>query len=147
MSYTTEFSRSIEVTPPLNQEEIRFLNEFSASRRMNRSKGPYYVGEEESDVLNHNRPPEGQPGLWCQWIPNESGTEILWDENENFYYSAEWMEYLIDHFFGSDPKAKPSLPFLTNHVLNGEILAQGEEISDRWILHVVNNVVETEKLR
>ena len=39
-----------------------------------------------------------QPGLWCQWVPNASGTAIVWDEGEKFYYYIEWIKYLIEHF-------------------------------------------------
>jgi hypothetical protein len=41
-------------------------------------------------IIDHNYPPENQPGLWCQWIPNEDGTAICWDGGEKFYNSIEW---------------------------------------------------------
>lgn len=148
MGYTTEFEGSISVDPPLSAEEIEFLTKFAGTRRMYRTKGPYFVhgsgyaGQgEDDDILNHNRPPAGQPELWCKWVPTEDGAAIEWSGEEKFYKSAEWMKYLIDHFIGSSPLAKSELPFLQGHVCNGYIDAQGEETSDRWRLFVVNNVV------
>jgi hypothetical protein len=154
MGYTTDFSGSITVSPALSADEIAFLNKFSETRRMNRTKGPYFVdgsddfgqGRDE-DILDYNEPSKGQPGLWCQWVPTSDGTAIEWDGGEKFYHAAEWMEYLIDHFVGSKPKAASELPFLQAHMLNGEILAQGEDISDRWLLIVTDNEVTTTPLR
>lgn len=148
MGYTTEFNGRIEVSPPLNKEEIEFLNKFNHSRRMDRAKGPYYVDGSGSygqgndpDIRDYNAPPEGQPGLWCQWVPSEDGKYIEWDGGEKFYDSAEWMKYIIQHFIGPDPIAKHELPFLQGHDCNGEIDAQGEEVDDRWRLIVENSVV------
>ena len=61
MGYTTEFSGSVKIEPPLNEEEIAFLNKFSDTRRMNRRKGPYYVDnagmagqDREPDIIDYN---------------------------------------------------------------------------------------------
>ncbi len=43
MGYTTEFAGHITITPPLNAEEIAYLTKFANTRRMARTKGPYYV--------------------------------------------------------------------------------------------------------
>jgi hypothetical protein len=95
----------------------------------------------DADIRDFNRPPRGQPGLWCQWIPTVDGSAIEWNGVEKFYDSEEWMRYLIEHFIGSDPKANRELKLFQPHTLNGEILAQGEDIKDRWKLIVTNNVV------
>ena len=150
MGYTTEFVGSISITPPLNQQEIDYLEKFSETRRMDCEQGPYYVdrgglaGQDNSDpgIRDYNRPPAGQPGLWCNWVPTEDGTAIQWNEAEKFYNSKEWMAYLIDHFLRSGAHAAGELHFLqANHVLNGTIKAQGEDIEDRWKLVVEDNVV------
>jgi hypothetical protein len=148
MGYTTEFKGSISVSPPLSTEEIEFLKKFAGTRRMDRKKGPYFVdgtgfaGQgHDPDIRDYNSPPPGQPGLWCQWVPNADGTAIEWDGGEKFYDSVGWMKYLVDHFIGSDPIAASELPFLKPHVLNGVILAQGEDEDDRWHLVVADNVV------
>lgn len=152
MGYTTDFEGRIEIIPPLNAEEITFLREFNGTRRMHWKQGPYYIHKVEGeikdfgqawdhpDVIDNNREATGQPGLWCQWKPTEDGTAIEWDGGEKFYHSVEWMQYLIDHFIGASPRARPALQFLRSHVLNGEIEAQGEDRNDRWKLVVKNNV-------
>ena len=153
MGYTTDFDGQVNVVPPLNQQEIHFLTKFSESRRMDREKGPYYLGtgdfgqDRENDIRNYNRPPEGQPGLWCNWQPTSDGSAIEWSGAEKFYSSMEWMQYLIDHFIGSNPIAKQLHPeefsFLQSHTLNGEIGAQGEDRTDKWTLIVTDNIVTT----
>ncbi len=154
MGYTTTFKGSIKIDPPLNTEEIAFLKKFNETRRMHRSKGPYYVDntgfagqDEASDVINYNAPPNGQPGLWCQWRPSDDGQCIEWDGNEKFYQSAEWMKYIIEHFLRPNAIASPSLPFLSGHVCSGTIYAQGEDSADRWKLVVDNNTVKIAQAR
>ena len=156
MGYTTEFYGEFDVSPALNQEEIKFLLAFSNSRRMARRSSPYRIDGEDmrfvsgvgdDDVLNGNGPPPGQPGLWCQWIPNEDGTEIKWDEGEKFYEAEKWIKYLIEHFLKPNCIAKEQLPFLqTNHTVSGVIEAKGEEHGDNWKLIVEGNEVKVQKL-
>jgi hypothetical protein len=96
--------------------------------------GEGYHGQEDADsVLDHNRPPSGQPGLWCNWTPNEHGTAILWDGGEKFYSYLDWMEYLLQHFL---------IPW--GYVLNGEVHWAGEEEEDRGIITIRHNQVEAE---
>lgn len=153
MGYTTDFDGQIDIVPALNEQEIEFLTKFANTRRMDREKGPYYVDgggfagqDHEADVRNFSSPPDGQPSLWCQWVPNDDGDGLVWDCEEKFYESAKWMAYLIQHFLGTNPLAKAELPFLQGHILNGTISAQGEEPDDMWLLHVENNQVSTEDL-
>ena len=86
MGYTTDFWGEVSIDPPLNAEEIEFLTKFSRTRRMDRKNGAYYVdgtgdfGQgQDTDIVNYNRPPEGQPGFWCQWVPSKDGRFIEWD--------------------------------------------------------------------
>ncbi len=137
MGYHTDFWGSIKIEPPLAPETIEFLTKFSQSRRMNRTQGPDYVDgtdmwgpEQDPGVIDYNTPPPGQPGLWCNWAPLQDGTEIEWDGGEKFYEPVAWMDYIITRYIA--PKG---------HVCNGMIDAQGDEMDDRWQLHVVDNVV------
>ena len=155
MGYTTDFDGEVSIDPPLNAEEISFLRKFNNTRRMAREKGPYYVDgsgmcgqDRESDITDYNSPPRGQPGLWCQWIPSDDGTIIVWDGGEKFYNAEEWMEYIIDHFLAPNAKAKKQLPFLqANHTVNGTIHAQGEERGDIWAIVVTDNIVRRKQGR
>ena len=157
MGYTTEFEGSIQIEPPLNAQEISFLRDFNHTRRMNRTRGPLFVrgsgfyGQgDDPDIINHNQPHPDQPGLWCQWTPNEDGTAIVWDGGEKFYSAPEWMMYIIS--FLLSPIARPYIDahldedprlasFTCDHVLNGVIFAQGEDDEDQWELRVISSLV------
>jgi len=151
MGYTTEFWGQIDVVPALNEKEIEYLTKFSETRRMLRKNGDYYLGkgmcgqDHEEDIIDYNAPPFEQPSLWCQWIPTEDGRYIEWNTAEKFYYSAEWMWYVIQHFLKPNPIAKIRYPdqfyFLIGHKCDGVIDAQGEEGDDRWKLIVKDNEV------
>lgn len=153
MGYTTVFEGSIAIEPPLSEIEREFLARFIQSRRWDRPEGPYETREEheERDAWRgarlgaYNDPPLGQPGLWCQWEASEDGRFLRWDGGEKFYAAAEWMAYLIHHFFAPHPWAKEAdsrFEGFGGHVFNGEILAIGEEAwSDAWLLKVRDNSV------
>ena len=71
MGYTTDFTGSIAISPPLNAEEIAYLHKFNETRRMDRKNGPYFVdgtgdyGQgRDPDIRDYNKAPAGQPGLW-----------------------------------------------------------------------------------
>ena len=105
MGYTTEFEGSVSISPPVNAHEIAYLRKFAASRRMDRARGPYFVDDSgpfgqglDDDIRDFNKPPAGQPGLWCWWEPIKDGTAIKWNGVEKFYNSEEWMTYVIDLF-------------------------------------------------
>lgn len=156
MGYTTEFEGEIDLDKPLTVAHMRYLEQFSETRRMKRDplatfdlrdkvrsrvglpvgdEGGFYVGGDESEgVLDINSPPKGQPGLWCQWVPNEEGTAIQWNGGEKFYDYVKWMEYIIQNFL------KP-----WGYVANGEIKWRGEERSDIGVLVVKDNVVTAHK--
>lgn len=81
---------------------------------------------------NQKRVAEGkcQPGLWCQWIISDDGTELKWDGGEKFYYYTEWLNYMINHFF--EPWGIK---------LNGEIEWKGEDRNDIGKIVVIDNEV------
>ena len=81
-----------------------------------------------------NEPPEGQPGLWCQWIPDEAGNAIEWDGGEKFYEYIDWIKYLIEHFL------KP-----WGYILNGEVEWEGGERDDFGMIDVVQNEVKVRR--
>lgn len=158
MGYTTDFEGKIDINKPLAKHHIEYLQAFAETRRMKRNAtltdtypdptrlaadlpvgddGGYFVGNKENcgqtmsaDVVDYNSPPKNQPGLWCQWIPNEDGTAIQWDGGEKFYDYIEWLEYLIKHFL--EP---------WGYILNGKIHWSGEEVTDHGTIFVENNKV------
>lgn len=159
MGYTTDFYGSFTITPPLSPEQVAYINKFSKTRRMGRvvglaeqypdpirvavglpigENGAYYTGSlarcdmpyEDPMTPDVNRPPTGQPGLWCQWVAADDGTELQWDEVEKFYAYVDWLEYLIEHFFTTWGK-----------VIAGKVAWQGEESDDRGTIWAKNNEV------
>jgi hypothetical protein len=159
MGYTTEFTGRFELDRPLSEAHAAYLNQFSETRRMKRNaaltearpdplriaaglpvgkQGAYFVNEDGfagqgngPDVLDHNLPPKGQPGLWCQWVPSADRSAIEWNGGEKFYYYTEWLEYIIEHFL------KP-----WGYVLNGEVAWDGEDRGDIGKIVVDNNSVK-----
>ena len=146
MGYTTDFEGSFNITPVLSQKDNEFLTKFSETRRMARNVGPEYGIEGEfyvdgtgwagqdsdKNVINYNRPPSTQPGLWCQWIPTDDGSELVWNGGEKFYNYVEWLQYLIDKILA--PRG---------YTLNGECQWFGENRDDGGTIIVKNNVVTT----
>lgn len=157
MGYTTTFKGVIAVEPPLNPQEIAYLRRFARSRRMDRERGPYYCGdgEDEDDILDHDEPPPGQPGLWCKWEPTDDGRGIAWNKAEKFYEAQKWMAYLVRTFLvpGAALAAELAAPvpgrhyapefahFTFDHVVNGLIKARGEDRGDAWHLVVLDGEV------
>jgi hypothetical protein len=151
MGYTTEFEGQIDIHPPLSAAEATFLRKFAHTRHMKRTTGPYVVEEtaytetNRKDVIDYNTEHEGQPSLWCQWVPNDDGTALVWDGGEKFYESAAWMQYLIDHFLAPNALAVGKVKGITGgHTLTGIIQAEGEEQGDIWHLVVKHNKVSTQ---
>ena len=159
MGYHTDFWGEVRLDPPLTEEQREYLWRFANTRRMKRDNlklaqmtglppeladvafgtdGEFYVGGEgfkgqESDdsVIDSNREPDTQPGLWCQWIPRNDGTAIEWDGGEKFYEYTEWMTYIMENFikpWGIDA--------------NGTIDWDGEESDDRGRIVVEHCVVK-----
>lgn len=158
MGYSTDFYGELDIVPAMKPEHIAYLLAFNATRRVARKvsltakredpvriaaglplgeDAGYFVGaggaygqEDTPDIKNHNSPPAGQPGLWCQWVPNNEGTAIEWDGGEKFYEYAEWLEYIIEHFLKR-----------WGYTANGSIEWRGEDSGDMGKLAVFNNVL------
>ncbi len=159
MGYSTDFSGQFDLDHPLCEGTCNYLRKFAETRRMKRNAaeaakladpareavglpigkdGEYFVGSEgfmgqdqDSSIVEYNYPPSTQPGLWCQWVPNEDGTAIEWDGGEKFYEYVEWLEYIISNFL--DP---------WGYKLNGQVEWQGEDMGDRGVIRVKDNVVD-----
>lgn len=158
MGYTTYFDGEFKLNEPLTTEHKAYLDAFSNTRRMRRNadltakrsdpvrevvklpvgpEGAFFVGssdfcgqERTPDILDYNEPPEGQPGLWCQWVPSEDGEAIVWNDGEKFYYYIEWIDYLVKNFLA---------PW--GYILNGEVTWTGEDSEDFGKIIVKNNEV------
>lgn len=91
------------------------------------SNGGYQAFVEAQDAA---RKAGAQPGLWCQWVPNEDGTTIEWDEGEKFYEYVDWIRYLIVNFL--EP---------WGYHLEGDVEWQGEEHDDRGVIRIHDNAI------
>lgn len=153
MGYTTDFEGEFTITPALNEHEVAYLTRFAETRRMDRVSGPYFVGGTgefgqgpDDDIRDYNKPPEGQPGLWCQWVPTEEGAALIWDEGEKAYYMDKWIVYIIDHFLRPGAQAQASNDpqfehFTFDHMVNGTVYASGEDYDDLWAIRIKDNDV------
>ena len=85
MGYHTDFEGSFQLSKPATEQQIAYLNRFSYTRRVKRDvtilketqggayglndeygvEGEFFVGECEKSIIDINRPPSTQPGLWC----------------------------------------------------------------------------------
>lgn len=154
MGYTTDFKGRFNLNRPLSEEQAKYLKAFNETRRMKRADydaanlpdptreavclslggedAPYFTGgrgdfgqDQDKSIRNYNRPPDGQPGLWCQWTPTADRAGIEWDGGEKFYDYTEWLQYLMDHFL---------TPW--GFTVSGEVTYQGEDADDSGTLTV-----------
>ncbi len=158
MGYTTSFDGEFAISPPLTSGHCAYLTAFARTRRMRRDPAiaatlpdpvreaaglpigedaGYFVGGTgdfgegaDASVVDFNAPPGGQPGLWCQWIPDADGAALIWDGGEKFYSYVHWLEYLIDHFL-----------WPWGYTLDGRVIWQGESPDDAGVIDVQRNVI------
>lgn len=155
MGYTTTFDGFFTLDQRLFDSQVLYLLEFANTRRVKRNvavlqnvpdpareavdlplgeEGGYFVNQkwdEEHDwesAIDYNKPPSGQPGLWCQWIPTDDGRGIQWDGGEKFYHYIAWLQYIILHFL--EP---------WGYQLSGEVKWRGEDASDKGLIVLANN--------
>lgn len=159
MGYTTDFIGHIDIAPALNREEIAYLTAFSASRRFQRPGGPYEVpGNPRAEELEgdpddgYNYPPDGQPGLWCDWVPCWDGCCLSYNGVEKFYGAVPWLRYLIDHFLKPNAKASRTndpqfADFTFDHVLEGMVVGCRRDNKQLFSITVSNNRVREKVLR
>ena len=162
MGYTTEFTGSLTITPPLNINEVVFLRKFNATRHCTHKVTPYAMdatgGCTGRSCIDSG---PGVPGFWNKWKSSDDGTELLWDGREKFYSYVEWLDWLITHFFKPDPEchgaeipiingmgmsSAPSVFPASGHLLNGIIEWEGEESSDVGRIVVCDNVIFTQDM-
>ena len=156
MGYTTYFNGEMSLVfndPSKKEEVVTLVNGLATTRRLGRNlesikdklpmpiekygaEGEFYIDDNYSreTVIDINRPPSTQPGLWLQWIIEEDSETgecfLMWDEGEKFYEFEKWLEYLIENIF---------IP--ADAVLNGVISWDGEDSEDLGELRVSDNVL------
>ena len=159
MGYTTSFYGEFTIDKPVDEETYKLLDGLNRTRRMKRSvpllakrlkittaeceklygtDGEFYIDDIENcgqnkttDVLDNNRPPCTQPGLWNHWAIGEDRQTLFWDEGEKFYEYIEWIRYLIDTILA--PRG---------YVVNGKVSWEGEDKEDTGQICIENNVIK-----
>lgn len=152
MGYSTDFSGTVTVTPPLNEHVRSYLLDFSRTRQTSPDHGLLVVESPAGRYFGGNDPRDCKPGIWCHWIADVDGN-LIWDEGEKTYNHAEWLAWIVEHLSGPDSRDfvqqhledDPRLRHFTHdHVLNGIVNAQGEDPDDIWRIKVVDNQVTTQ---
>jgi len=162
MGYNTDFKGFFSLHPQASAEQVRYLNLFSTTRRMQRNvselmnlfhgefgldgdygnEGEYFVGKQsfldmknDSSVLHFNEPPAGQPSLWCPWTLSDDGSRLISTDADHTYFYVDWLEYLIEHFFNK-----------WGIMLSGEVFWFGEDPLDKGVIRMEQNEVHEEYL-
>lgn len=119
MGYTTKFGGEFTFNRTLDAKTHQQLLDLSETRH----------GGDTSEDPDY-------PGYYCQWIPTDDGTQLIWDNGEKFYNYVEWLRYIIDKIL------KPK-----KYVLNGRMNWAGEDIEDNGIIEVRDNHITTRELK
>lgn len=150
MGYHTDFYGILEVTPPLNEHERSYLEDFTATRHTSPDHGPLDISA--GMQCQGNIPLDNMPGIWCHWVADKDGN-LTWDEGEMTYDHDEWLAWIIKRLLGPESKDfvqahlgedKRLQHFTHDHVVNGTVEAQGENHDDRWRIKVIDNDVEVQ---
>ena len=119
MGFSTISLRPFQFDRSLSEEHARVLIEFN-----------------ETEHEDENGPPgsDGKPEtFYCQWVPTDDRARLESDKGEKFYFSEEWLVYLIEKFI------KP-----WGYSLNGESPWSIDDFEQGGILSVVDNMVGEE---
>lgn len=154
MGYTTEFKGRFKLNTPLKPEHQAYLLAFSEHRHCQwdiekvkllsdpireaanlpiGTDAGYFVGNvpDKSFVMNSNKAPSSQPGLYCKWVPSEDGEGIEWNGEEKFYFWEEWLWYLLVEFL--EP---------WGYILNGTVTWKAEAEDDYGVIIMRDNIDE-----
>lgn len=119
----------ISIEPNLKPEHLEYIQKFNSTRRVLRSAiltqdredftrlavglpagidGCYFVGEvglsgqnKGGDVLDVNKPPSGQPSVWCPWTIRENSLHrhhLCLNGKERHDDVWEWFWYIKEQF-------------------------------------------------
>jgi hypothetical protein len=117
---------------PIGEDGCYFVNEKGVSIPWTSAgldlEPPSEVASRKA-VKDTNRPPAGQPSLWCGWLPSDGGEEI-YGQDGKFYDYIDWAKYIVTHFL--EP---------WGYKLNGTVEWRGQEDEDRGQLTFTDNAL------
>ena len=118
MGYCTTFKGELKFTQPISSEALGYLNGFLGKEHRD-------IGLDGDDIC-----PKGYGSYWYyiayELLPDFSG--ICWNKAEKAYDMEHVANFLID-------KMRDKFP---DFGLTGKLVAQGENIDDRWELAIEN---------
>ena len=151
-------SRQFTVSPPLTEEHAAYLHRFNQTRRMQRDsklvtampdpareavglpvgrQGGCFVGEAADDdryrersIMDANKPPSGQPGLWCPWAPTKDRTGLQ-HTGSSSDANGKWLRYIIDHFLKPWGYTVDGLVFWEDEHASGRVKAYKNIVKSR----------------
>ena len=118
MGYTTEFMGTLHFVTPLTFDEESYLCSL--------------FGEDRRDHPEWHAPHDF---TYIDLELSPDGNGITWDGSEKTYGMVEMINWLIQHMRDV---------IMPQFGLRGELLAQGEDMTDRWVL-VINEAGFAEK--
>ena len=142
MGYCTEFEGSFRTNHPVDEETYELLRGLATTRRIRRRVDPkygidgeFYVKDDDEGIVDYNRPPITQPGLWCDWLIQEDRQTIEWDGSEKFYCYVDWLGYIIE-----------AVLVPRGYTLNGTMWWRGAIFTDMGKITVTDNEIMVESL-
>lgn len=135
MSHGPGFIGCIHVSPPLNDEEMDFLEDLADSDRTLRGTP---TGRGDTDV----------PFARMAWQPCLDGCCLTWDGSEATKMMAPTLRFLVDHLLRPGAKAaghRRFPDFTCDHVLDGTVAGRGyDDALGRTVVVADNQVSEHE---
>lgn len=159
MTYTTRYEGQLLIEPPLNRWEVKALTAFFRGRRIRTLGGPLdsrCLPSGHPEVVDYNKPPEGQPSLHCDLEVSKDGAFMRWGgDSDSGSDLDKWITYVIDHLLKEDAEFNirernfdltglsdedPLRYFSFDHYVNGILEAEAPE-GDTWKIYVIDNEV------
>lgn len=151
------------VDPPLGRAEFEYLAAFAESRRWRRPDGHYVVPDNplaecldpKLDLARYSEPADGQPGLWCPWMPGDAGralvpvADVAGGNGLPPEETTRWLSYLCDHFLrpgaqrSRDARRRWFSGFTFDHVLDGAAAVSGDWSGELTVIRLARNSLST----
>lgn len=165
---------TISVDPPFSKEEVQFLDAFLKTHHyaelnsfdlgLYKTDNPSYTKcqlandssflekfKQGVDALTNKKTQEFVPSLTCPLViiqntkTHEFDSISINNKHELRTHSAEWLVFMIEHFFKKDAFAKIINPnhfnFLHHHILNGQIWQKAGKTWNAQQIVAINNEI------
>ncbi len=158
MGDTTDYLGHITISPPLNEQERRYLGAVRDMRHYDRGGSTYDVppnptAPDPADVPveRYDAVQAAKPSLRCGWAVCGDGCCVSHDGIEKFNDPDRWLTYLVEHLLGPGAEAAgtghPQLDgFTFDHHLDGVVVGHRRWSRELFALVVVDNEISYETL-